>query len=29
VLPMFEVEENIWVNIIALQNKGYVYMPLH
>lgn len=29
VLPMFEMQENVRVNIIALQNKGYACMPLH
>lgn len=29
VLPIFDVVENVWVNITALQNKGYAYMALH
>ena len=28
VLPFVRVEENVWENIIALQNKGYAYMPI-
>ena len=28
VIPMMDVQENIWANILALQNNGYAYMPL-
>lgn len=29
ILPFISTEENVLVNIAALQNKGYAYMPFH
>jgi intracellular sulfur oxidation DsrE/DsrF family protein len=29
VLPFIAVEENVWVNMSALLNKGYACMPIH
>ena len=28
VLPFMEIEENVFVNSIALQNRGYAYIPV-
>ncbi|HAK59095.1 MAG TPA: hypothetical protein DCO77_01760 [Nitrospiraceae bacterium] len=28
VIPMMDVQDHIWANILALQNKGYAYMPV-
>ena len=28
VMPFMEIEENVFVNSIALQNRGYAYIPI-
>lgn len=29
VQPFVTVQDNVWENLIVLQNKGYAYMPVH